>query len=121
MLICVVNTSANLLITNVLSNFLLTLKLTTYFSDFLIDWLYPTSGNIEQFVNLQVEAVDSLGTQMDLFKTKIALYKKQHGSQKLHDYRDALRTSRHDMMHACVDTNALTHTLMCIPSDIVLY
>lgn len=52
-----------------------------------------TARNLEQFVELQVDAVDGLSTQVDLLKTKMALYKEQHGSEKFHGYRDNIITA----------------------------
>lgn len=48
------------------------------------------ANNMEQFVGLQVEAVDGLATQMDLLRTKMTLYKEQHGTEKFSGFRDAV-------------------------------
>lgn len=45
-------------------------------------------------MSLQMDAVDSLGTQMALLKTKMTLYKEQHGTEKFNSYRDPVVTAR---------------------------
>jgi hypothetical protein len=71
------------------------------------------SDNLEQFVGLQVEAVDGLASQMTLLRTKMTLYKEQRGTEKFSEYRDAVDTPRwevthihiHIHMHICLRTN----------------
>ena len=41
-----------------------------------------------------MDAVDGLGTQMELLKTKMTLYKEQHGTDKCSTYRDPVVTAR---------------------------
>lgn len=67
---------------------------------YLVDALTTVVGdinsiadNMDHFVSLQADAVDSLGTQMDLLRTKMKLYKEQHGTKKLDSYRDPIRTT----------------------------
>jgi hypothetical protein len=52
------------------------------------------ADNMEQFVGLQVEAVDGLATQMELLRNKMTLYKEQHATEKCSAFRDAVVTSR---------------------------
>jgi hypothetical protein len=49
---------------------------------------------LEQFVGLQADAVEGLATQMELLKTKMTLYKEQHGTERFNTFRDPLTTSR---------------------------
>lgn len=43
--------------------------------------------NLEDLVGLQVDAVDSLATQMTLIKTRLQVCKEQHGAERLHTLR----------------------------------
>ena len=43
-------------------------------------------------MELQTDAVTGLTTQVDLLKTKMALYKEQHGTEKFNGYRENIVT-----------------------------
>lgn len=67
----------------------------TYLADALsavVGDINDIAHNLEQFVGLQVEAVDGLSTQMELLRTKMTLYKEQHGTEKFSTFRDQVET-----------------------------
>lgn len=50
------------------------------------------ASNLEQFVDLQADAIDGLSSKMEFLKTKLSLCKEQYGTEKFQEYRDAVST-----------------------------